>query len=86
MRKWLALLGGVVLALALAVGVKTLTMPSRQIAATAVKPIAVEALAHRCRIDGDRLHGLRLRRGQWCQSQSQAQRRERNLFQELRQV
>ena len=45
MRKWLALLGGVVLALALGVGVKTLTMPSRQIAATAVKPVVVDAAA-----------------------------------------
>ena len=36
MRKWLALLGGVVLVLALVVSVKTLTMPSRQVAATAV--------------------------------------------------
>jgi len=45
MRKWLALLGGVVVALALAVGVKTLTMPSRQVAATAAKPVAVDAAA-----------------------------------------
>ena len=45
MRKWLALLGGVVLALALVVGVKTLTMPSRQVAATPVKPVAVDAAA-----------------------------------------
>jgi len=45
MRKWLALLGGVVLALALVVGVKTVTMPSRQVAATAVKPVAVDVAA-----------------------------------------
>jgi len=45
MRKWLALLGGVVLALALVVGVKTVTMPSRQVAATAVKPVTVDIAA-----------------------------------------
>lgn len=45
MRKWLALAGGVVLALALVVGAKTWTMPSRQVAATPVKPVAVDAAA-----------------------------------------
>jgi len=45
MRKWLALLGGVVLALAVVVGVKTATTPSRQIAATPVAPAAVDAAA-----------------------------------------
>jgi carboxypeptidase PM20D1 len=45
MRKWLALLGGVVLALAVVVGVKTVTTPSRQIAATPVTPAAVDAAA-----------------------------------------
>ena len=45
MRKWLALLGCVVLALALMVSVKTLTMPSRQVAATAIKPVAVDTAA-----------------------------------------
>jgi len=45
MRKWLALLGGVVLALAVVVGVKTAATPSRQIAATPVKPAAVDAAA-----------------------------------------
>lgn len=45
MRKWLALLGGVVLALALVVGAKTLTMPSRQVAATPVRPAAVDVAA-----------------------------------------
>jgi len=52
MRKWLALLGGVVLALALAVGVKTVTMPSRQVAATAVKPVAVDVAAASERLAG----------------------------------
>ena len=45
MRKWLALPGGVVVALALAVGAKTLTMPSRQAVVPAVKPVAVDAVA-----------------------------------------
>jgi carboxypeptidase PM20D1 len=45
MRKWLALLGGVVVALAIAVAVKTLTMPSRQVAASPVQPVAVEVAA-----------------------------------------
>jgi carboxypeptidase PM20D1 len=52
MRKWLALLGVVVLVLTLVVGVKTLTMPSRQIAATAVKPVAVDAAAASERLAG----------------------------------
>jgi len=45
MRKWLALLGGVVLVLALVVGVRTVTLASRQVAATAVQPVAVDAAA-----------------------------------------
>jgi carboxypeptidase PM20D1 len=45
MRKWLALSGGVVLALALVVGANTVMMPSRQVTATAVKPVAVDAAA-----------------------------------------
>ena len=42
MRKLLALIGLVVLALALAVGIKTLTMPSRQVAVAAVAPVALD--------------------------------------------
>jgi carboxypeptidase PM20D1 len=45
MKKWLALLGGVVLALALVVGAKTMLTTSRQVAASAVKPVAVDVAA-----------------------------------------
>ena len=45
MRKLLALLGLVVFVLAIAVGARTLLMPSRQIAVAAAKPVAVEAAA-----------------------------------------
>ena len=45
MRKLFALLGIVVLVLALVVGAKTLLMPSRQMAVTPVAPVAVDAAA-----------------------------------------
>ena len=45
MKKWLALLGGVVLALALVVGAKTMLTTSRQVAASPVKPVAVDVAA-----------------------------------------
>ena len=45
MRKWLALLGGVVLALALVVGAKTVLTPSRQVAVAPARPVAVDAAA-----------------------------------------
>lgn len=45
MRKLFALLGIVVLALAVAVGAKTLLMPSRQLAVAAVTPVKVDAAA-----------------------------------------
>ena len=45
MRKWLAALGLVVVALAVAVGAKTLLTPSRQIAAAPATPAAVDAAA-----------------------------------------
>jgi len=45
MRKWLAAFGLIVLALAIAVGAKTLLMPSRQLAVAPAKPVAVDAAA-----------------------------------------
>ncbi len=45
MRKWLAALGLVVLALAVAVGAKTLLTPSRQLAVAPAKPVQVDAAA-----------------------------------------
>jgi carboxypeptidase PM20D1 len=50
MRKWLAAFGLIVLALALAVGVKTLATPSRQLAVAAAKPVAVDAAAASARL------------------------------------
>jgi carboxypeptidase PM20D1 len=44
-RKLLALLGVVVVALAVVVGAKTLTMPSRQLAVAAVEPVKVDGTA-----------------------------------------
>ena len=45
MRKWLAALGLVVVALAVAVGAKTVLTPSRQLAVAPAKPVAVDAAA-----------------------------------------
>ena len=50
MRKLLALLGVVVLALALAVGAKTLLMPSKQLAVAAASPVRVDAAAVAARL------------------------------------
>jgi len=50
MRKLLALLGIVVLALALAVGAKTLLMPSKQLAVAAASPVPVDAAAVAARL------------------------------------
>ncbi len=50
MRKLLALLGLVVLALAVVVGAKTLLMPSRQLAVAAVKPVVVDGAADSARL------------------------------------
>ncbi|MDP2004995.1 MAG: M20/M25/M40 family metallo-hydrolase, partial [Rubrivivax sp.] len=50
MRKLFALLGIVVFALALAVGVKTLLTPSRQMVVTPVAPVAVDAAAAAARL------------------------------------
>jgi carboxypeptidase PM20D1 len=50
MRKWLAALGLVVVALAVAVGAKTLATPSRQLAVAAAKPVAVDAAAASARL------------------------------------
>ncbi len=50
MRKLLALIGLVVLALALAVGIKTITMPSRQVAAAAVAPVALDVAGASARL------------------------------------
>ena len=50
MRKWLAAFGLIVLALAIAVGVKTLATPSRQLAVAAAKPVAVDAPAASARL------------------------------------
>ena len=45
MRKWLAAFGLVVVALAVAVGARTLLLPSRQVAAAPATPVAVDAAA-----------------------------------------
>src|SRR5947209_3715042 len=45
MRKWLAALGLVVVALAVAIGAKTMLTPSRQVAVAPAKPVAVDAVA-----------------------------------------
>jgi carboxypeptidase PM20D1 len=50
MRKLFALLGVIVLALAIAVGAKTLLMPSRQLAVAAVAPVTVDAAAATARL------------------------------------
>jgi carboxypeptidase PM20D1 len=50
MRKWLAAFGLIVLALALAVGVKTIATPSRQLAVALAKPVAVDAAAASARL------------------------------------
>ena len=50
MRKLLALLGLVVLALAVVVGAKTLLMPSRQLAVAAVTPVVVDGAAASARL------------------------------------
>jgi carboxypeptidase PM20D1 len=50
MRKLLALLGVVVLALALAVGAKTLLTPSKQLAVAAASPVRVDAAAVAARL------------------------------------
>ena len=46
MRKLFAFLGIVVLALAVAVGAKTLLTPSRQLQVAAVQPVQVLSLIH----------------------------------------
>jgi len=50
MRKWLAAFGLVVVALAIAVGARTLAMPSRQLAVAQAKPVAVDAAAASARL------------------------------------
>jgi len=50
MRKWLAALGLVVVALVVVVGAKTLATPSRQIAAAPAQPVAVDAAAASARL------------------------------------
>ena len=50
MRKLFALLGVVVLALAIAVGAKTLLMPSKQLAVAAATPVQVDAMAAAARL------------------------------------
>ena len=50
MRKWLALLAGAVVALALVVVAKTLTTTSRQVAAAQVPPVAVDVAAASSRL------------------------------------
>jgi carboxypeptidase PM20D1 len=50
MRKWLAALGVVVAALALAVGAKTALSTSRQVAAAPVRPVAVDVAAASARL------------------------------------
>ena len=52
MRKLLALLGIVVLVLAIVVGAKTLLMPSRQLAVAAVTPAVVDGAAASARRGG----------------------------------
>jgi carboxypeptidase PM20D1 len=50
MRNWLAALGLVVVALAIAVGAKTFATPSRQIVAVPAQPVAVDAAAASARL------------------------------------
>jgi carboxypeptidase PM20D1 len=50
MRKWLAALGLVVVALAVAIGAKTLLTPSRQLAVAPVRPAVVDAAAASARL------------------------------------